>query len=239
MTNPEASIACAAAGPIGCLSCDLLEICRAAGVLAFDANRSRQSTGALRTVQAGAALFRTGDPAHTVFAVRQGLLKTVRVSAEGDEQILSLHTPGEVLGLEAFVGGTHGSDVIAVQRVVCCELPLRSLGDQRLHEGELGSALVRLLGRAIAPRPNFARGPMRQRVIIFLLDLGSRLTDRGLDGRQFALGLSRSEIANLLDTRIETISRMMQQLHREQAIQVRGGKVSLLSLAPPIQNEWI
>lgn len=234
MTNPQPSIACAAAGPIGCRSCDLHEICRVAGVLAFDANRSRQSTGALRTVQAGAALFRAGDPAQTVFAVRQGLLKTVRVSAEGDEQILSLHTPGEVLGLEAFVGGTHGSDVIAVQPVVCCELPLRAIGAQRLHEGELGSALVRLLGRAIAPRPNFSRGPMRQRVTSFLLDLGSRLTDRGLDGRQFMLGLSRSEIANLLDTRIETVSRMLQQLQREQAIRVRGGKVSLLSLAPAI-----
>jgi len=210
----------------------LHEICRLGGVLAFDSNRSRQSTGALRTVQAGAALFRAGDPAHTVYAVRQGLLKTVRVSAEGDEQILALHTPGEVLGLEAFGTSTYASDVIAVQSVVCCELPLRSIADQRIRVGGLDSALVRLCARALEPRPNFARGPMRQRVTNFLLDLGSRLDRRGLDGRQFALGMSRSEIANLLDARIETVSRMLQQLHREQAIRVRGGKVSLLSLAP-------
>jgi len=46
--------------------------------------------------------------------------------------------------------------------------------------------------------------------------------------------MSRGEIANLLDARIETVSRVLQQLHREQAIRVRGGKVSLLSLAPAI-----
>ena len=114
-SNPDSSAACGALGPIGRQSCDLHEICRLAGVLAFDASRSRQSTGSLRTVQAGTPLFRSGDPAHTVYAVRQGLLKTVRVSAEGDEQILALNTPGEVLGLEAFGAGVYSSDVIAVQ----------------------------------------------------------------------------------------------------------------------------
>ena len=34
------------------------------------------------------------------------------------------------------------------------------------------------------------------------------------------------------DTRIETISRMMQKLNREEAIRVRGSKVRILGLAP-------
>ncbi|HKE93455.1 MAG TPA: helix-turn-helix domain-containing protein, partial [Povalibacter sp.] len=54
---------------------------------------------------------------------------------------------------------------------------------------------------------------------------------RDLDGHGFTLGLSRQEIAELLDTRIETVSRVMQQLHREQAIRVRGNRVNLLTLA--------
>ena len=69
---------------------------------------------------------------------------------------------------------------------------------------------------------------MRQRLTTFLFDLGARLDKRGLDGRQFALGLSRQEIADLLDTRIETISRMIQKLNREDVIRVRGSKVNLL-----------
>ena len=39
------------------------------------------------------------------------------------------------------------------------------------------------------------------------------------------------DIANLLDTRIETVSRVLQQLNREQAIHVRGNRVRLLTLA--------
>ncbi len=218
------------AGPIGCRNCDLNEICRLTGLLAFDAGRSRQSTGQLRTVPAGTALFRAGERADKLYAVRQGLLKTTRIDEAGEEHILALNTPGEVLGLEAFGTGTYANDVIALQPVVCCELPLRLVSEQGQHVSELGSALVRLLSRSATPRPHPARGPIPRRVRNFLLDLAARFSSRGLDGSQFALGLSRQEIANLLDTRIETVSRVMQRLHREQSIQVRGGRVRLLSL---------
>jgi CRP/FNR family transcriptional regulator len=235
MSRPRASRR-DATGPIACRSCDLNEICRLSGLIAFDGGRGRESTGAFRTVPAGAPLFRAGAPAHALYAVRQGMLKTVSVSADGDEHIVALHTPGEVLGLEAFSSGMYANDVIALQTTVCCELPLRLLGGHGTRVGELAAALVRLLSRATAPRRNPARGTIRQRVTNFLLDLAARLEDRGLDGRQFALGLSRQEIADLLDTRIETVSRMIQQLHREQAIRVRGSKVSLLSLSAASQS---
>jgi CRP/FNR family transcriptional regulator, anaerobic regulatory protein len=218
-------------GPIGCRHCDLNEICRLSGVLAYDAGRSRQSTGALRTVPAGTPLFRAGEKAHMLYAVRQGMLKTVRVDSAGDEQVLALNTPGEVLGLEALGTGTYSNDVIALQPVVCCELPLRTLEEQVQSAREVSAALIRLLAQAAAPRSHPARGPIRRRVTNFLLDLAARLGQRGLDGRQFLLGLSRQEMADLLDTRIETVSRVMQALHREQAIRVRGGRVNLLSLA--------
>jgi len=226
------SAACDGIGPVACRSCDLHEICRLSGLIAFDGGRVRQQNGRLRKARAGEALFRAGDPAHCVYAVRQGMLKTVHVNADGDEQILSLNTPGEVLGLETFSTGTFANDVIALQDVVCCELPLRQLDEHGTRFREFGAALVRLLSKAAAPRPHPARGSVRHRLTTFLLDLSARLEGRGLDGRQFALGLSRQEIAELLDTRIETISRMMQKLNREEAIRVRGSKVRILGLAP-------
>ena len=69
---------------------------------------------------------------------------------------------------------------------------------------------------AAAPKPSPARGAIRDRVTRFLLDLGSRLGSRGLEGREFALGLSREEIADLLDTRVETVSRVLQKMIDEE-----------------------
>lgn len=222
---------CAAPGPIACRSCDLNEVCRLGGLIAFENARTRHSTGALRTVAAGAALFRTGAPANSLFAIRQGMLKSVHVNANGDERVLAIHIPGDVLGQEAFGLGTYASDAIALQPAVCCEVPLPFLGHQSTRSQELGMALVRLLSRGSVPQRHPGRGSARERVTTFLLDLAQRLERRGFDGRRFTLGLSRQELADLLDTRLETVSRTVQRLHRERAICVNGASVQMLSLA--------
>lgn len=231
MCHPDRRRKGGSAGPIACSACDLNEVCRLSGLIALEGGLARQSTGAMRVVPAGAHLYRTGSPATCLYAVRQGLLKLVHVTAEGDEHTVGLATPGEVLGLEAFSLGAYAIDALAVQPVICCELPLTLLEQHGTRVRELASALIRLLSRAAAPQLDPARGSIRARVTNFLLDLSARLERHGLDGRHFTLGLNRREIADLLDTRIETVSRVMQQLHREHAIRVHGNAVTLLRLS--------
>jgi CRP/FNR family transcriptional regulator len=165
-----------------------------------------------------------------LFAIRQGTVKLTRVTAEGDERIESFHTPGEVLGLEAFSAEVYAWDAVALETVQCCELPVPVLDSLTPQTAAMASELVRLLSKGVS-RTHLTRGTARQRVINFLLDLSQRLSERGLDGTNIKLAMSRLEMANLLDTRIETVSRILQQLHREQAIQVRGSKVHVGALA--------
>jgi CRP/FNR family transcriptional regulator len=134
--------------------------------------------------------------------------------------------------LEAFGLRTYAADAIALQPTVCCELSLPLLSAQSARVRELGTALLRLLGLAAEPRVSLARGAVRQRVTAYLLDIARRLEQHGLDSSRFSMGLSRQELADLLDTRIESVSRTVQRLNREHAIHVQGSSVSLLSLAP-------
>jgi len=221
-----------APGPIACRSCDLYEVCRLCGTIAIGEHRGVQRTGALKTLRAGTRLYRAGEPAHSLFAVRQGMLKSVDVGDDGEERIVAVNTPGDVLGTEAFAKRIYAHDVVALQPVVCCELPLSLLSDQYPRVRDLAAALINLLSRASAPRTALARGSMRERVAGFILDLARRLERRGLESRCFSLGMTRQEIANLLDTRIETVSRMVQQLSRDKEIAIDGQQVTLLSLKP-------
>jgi len=197
--------------------------------------RARRVSGALRKVSAGRALFRAGTPASMLFAIRQGTVKLTRVTPEGDERIESFHITGEVLGLEAVNGKVYAWDAVALEAVQCCELPVPILDSSTSQTAAMASALVRLLSKGIS-RIHLARGSARQRVVNFLLDLSQRLSERGLDGTNIKLAMSRSEMANLLDTRIETVSRILQQLHREQAIQIRGSKVHMGTLAVGVHS---
>jgi CRP/FNR family transcriptional regulator, anaerobic regulatory protein len=211
-------------GPISCRQCDLNAICRLTGLDALKDTRSRSAAGSLRKVAAGKALFRAGTPATALFAIRQGTVKLARITTEGDERVESFHVPGDVLGLEAFSAEAYACDAIALDTVQYCELPLPSLESSEPRTAAIASELVRLLSKGMS-RTHLARGTIRHRVTNFLQDLSKRLSQRGLDGTHLKLAMSRLEIANLLDTRIETVSRVLQQLHRERAIQIRGSRV--------------
>jgi CRP/FNR family transcriptional regulator len=220
--------------PIACRACDLNAVCRISGLIAYRDGHPRRVTSGLRTVRPGALLFRAGAPARAMFAIRQGAMKLTHVSAEGDERIVSFHMPGEVIGLEAFSQGVYACDAVALETVQCCELPVPAFVDQTPQTAALATEMVRVLSGTVAVRPPLARGSARSRVINFLLDLSQRLKARGFDPTRLKLSMTRLEIANLLDTRIETVSRTLQRLHREQLIQVRGNRVRLLKLAERI-----
>lgn len=219
------------ARPIACRDCDLNELCRLAVLIAHhDGRDSRTAVGTWRTIERGAALFRTGDAANGLFAVRQGMIKSVHLTEDGHERIVAFHTPGEVIGVEAFRADAYICDAIAVEPSLCCELPLPEHGAQSPHAHSVLTSIVRLLSTAAPLTAPLTRGSARERVTRFLFDLSTRLQKRGMNGRHFKLPMSRTEIANILDTRVETVSRTLQQLHREGAICVRGSTVELLDL---------
>jgi CRP/FNR family transcriptional regulator, anaerobic regulatory protein len=222
---------CPPDGPVACSNCDLNAICRLTGrLIAFESGRHWRAAGAMRSLRSGATLYSAGSPATTLFAIRSGMIKRVEITIDGEERVVSFHTPGEVLGLEAFGSGTYDGDAIALGPVQCCELPIPALADESPRTAALATQFVQLLGRTSALRPSFARGTARQRVTSFLLDLAHRMRARGFNDRELHLRMSRLEIANLLDTRIETVSRTLQQLHRERAISVSGSRVTIREL---------
>lgn len=221
----------AAAGPVSCRSCDLYEICRRCDRIAIEEERGLRRTGALRTVRAGARLYRAGTPAHSIFAVRQGMVKTVRVDPDGEERIVAISLPGDVLGVEAFGEHLYALDAVALQTTVCCELPLSVLSERCARAHELASAIITLLSRETVDQTTFTRGSISERIIALILDLSRRRERRGLDGRRFALGMTRQEIANLLDTRIETVSRTLQRMSRDGQFDLSGQWLELRAAA--------
>lgn len=224
---------------VACRYCDLQEVCRLSGIIVMRGSIVRRESGNLRragsvprTLPIGARLFRAGDPAHALFAVCQGMLKTVNVGTDGEEHVVAINTPGDVLGTEAFGRRIYAHDVVAVQPVVYCTVPLSFLSAQYARVNELAFALINLLSRASVPRVPPLRGTIHQRVAALILDLSRRFEQAGLDGRRFSLGMTRQEIASLLGTRIETVSRAIQKMHRAKQIEIVGQLVTLLSLEP-------
>ena len=70
----------------------------------------------------GEFLYREGEPANHVFTVREGVVKLVHYSENGDESIVRLLKRGDVTGLESLTGQTYQQTAIVIDNVLTCRI---------------------------------------------------------------------------------------------------------------------
>ncbi len=169
-----------------------------------------------------------------LYAIRSGSTKSYCLTTDGRERVRAFHLPGEVLGLEGFADGRHRCEVVALESVQYCRIPVEGL--ERLMETLPGlrREILRLLGRSLedAQRLHADLGmtDARGRIARFLVDLSQRLECRGLSPTQFRLSMSRGDIAHHLGLTIETVSRVLGALQREGSLEVQARYIKLSNL---------
>lgn len=168
------------------------------------------------TVRAGRneEIVRQGAPAGSCHFVLSGCLRTVRLLEDGRRQLGEFLFPGDLFGWEALDSHRFGLEAInAATLLRYSQFRLQALAacDPRLAERlrALAAGQVRanrerlvLLGRKTAA----------ERVATFLLEMASRLPERG--SGSIELPMSRTDIADYLGLTIETVCRTITSLRK-------------------------
>jgi len=169
--------------------------------------------------QSGNSLYGESDKAIGVFTLRKGLVKLVRVTADGRERVVRVLFPGDVVGLEALATGHFDSQAVALSEVSVCRIPLdviHQLGanSPRLHRKlmEKWQSALKLADDWLAEL-NF--GSARQRVLHFI----RKMHEVAEDGTATLFG--RDDMGAMMDLKLETVS-------REVTAFVRGGVIEPL-----------
>jgi len=101
----------------------------------------------------GEPLFRTGDPADTLYLVRSGRLGVFRVEADQPVQFLGVVRPGEPVGEMAMLAGTpHTASVVALRDSEILALPREAFFEAARTEPDLMVELSRLMIRRARER---------------------------------------------------------------------------------------
>ena len=199
-----------------CLGCAvrLLAIC---GVLGSEELRDFKASGATVKRDAGETIFFESDPATHVYNLTSGVLRLSKLLPDGRRQIAGFLFPGDFLGIT--MEDEHAFTAEAITPSTLCQFSRARFDgfvdahphlERRLyaiaaHELAAARQQVVLLGRKTAA----------ERVASFLLMLDARRISSGrgekLDGF-ITLPMSRSDIADYLGLRIETISRELSAL---------------------------
>lgn len=186
-------------------------------------------------VRAGATLFHEGAPSGHLFIVRTGAFKSLRVSEDGYEQVLSFAVRGDVLGFEALCRNREPLAAVALEDATVFVLPLRDLDDWRLRCPALDHGLLRALSgqlaRAAEISEMMAAVSAEVRLARFLVWLSACAEDRGESPTRLLLRMNRRELASLLGVAHETISRAFGTLADAGLLEVDKREVHLLDIA--------
>ncbi|TAN03717.1 MAG: cyclic nucleotide-binding domain-containing protein [Rhodanobacteraceae bacterium] len=219
-----------------CSSCAFAEACAVAGYGRPELSDLQCLVEHVGPFEPGQRVFRSGDPFRALYAVRDGMIKTTMVDAEGREQVLGFYLPGELVGLDAIYPEHYPCDAIALEPTHCCRFSFPAMSALAARQPKIQQHLFRLLSKELGSAALLAGDHSAdERLAAFLIDLGDRYASRGLSGTQFRLSMARSDIANYLRLAAETVSRVLGRFREQKLIAIDGRSVELLD--PPRLRE--
>jgi CRP/FNR family transcriptional regulator len=162
--------------------------------------------------QSGHSLYGESDKAIGVFTLRKGLVKLVRVTADGRERVVRVLFPGDVVGLEALATGHFDSQAVALSEVSVCRIPLDVIHQLGANSPRLHRKLMEKWQSALKQADDWLAelnfGSARQRVLHFI----HKMHEVADDGTATLFG--RDDMGAMMDLKLETVSREVTALVR-------------------------
>ena len=184
---------------------------------------------------AGQIIFYEGTPATHVYAVRSGMAKLYRTGANGKDLVFRLVRPGEPMGhVSVLCGEIYATTAQAVQPTGTCVLPRRVFLDVLARSPRQAFRFLSMLAGDLLDREERlavqSQQAARQRAAGLILRLAGDAPRT--DGTvRVDLPLKRSELADMIATTPETLSRILRALEREGIIRQRRTALHILDEA--------
>lgn len=162
--------------------------------------------------QSGQSLYGESDKALGVFTLRKGMVKLVRVTADGRERVVRVLFPGDVVGLEALATRRYDSQAVALSEVSLCRIPLDVVHQLGANSPRLHRKLMQKWQSALKLADDWLAelnfGTARQRVLHFIC----KMHEMSEDGTATLFG--RDDMGAMMDLKLETVSREVTALVR-------------------------
>ncbi len=178
----------------------------------------------------GRVLYSESEEASGLYIVAQGELRSIRQSAEGREQVLSIERPGAILAVVPVVnGGKYYSTMIADTNSVVLCIKGSDVHVLCREHPEVAWNLATVLAHRVRHYAGLiealALRNVDQRVAQYLLAVAQRRGVPVEGGCIIELTLTRAEIATRIGSVREVVSRALVHLENSGLIQTKGRRL--------------
>jgi CRP/FNR family transcriptional regulator len=183
----------------------------------------------------GEALYRYGDPLRSLFAIKNGTIKTTGLMEDGRVQVTGFYMPGELIGVDAINADQHPCTAEALESAEVCDIPFLALEDLAHQIPSLQHQLFRIMSREIVRDEQLlmmlGRMTAEERLAASLVNFARRQARLGLSETELKLAMSRQDLGDYLGLALETVSRLFSRFQGESLIRVHGRQVQILDHA--------
>lgn len=199
--------------------------------LSEDSLQALESIKLTNVYPRGAVLFFEGQQPRGVYMLCQGRVKLSVCSADGKQLILRIVEPGEMLGLSATVSNLQYK--ATAETLETCQVNFIKKDDFLRFLNEHGEACFRV-AQHLSQNYHTAYVQIRSlglsssamekltRLLLEWCDGSGTLTEQGI---RLKIGLTHEEIARMIGTSRETVSRLFSELKGRQTINVKGSSL--------------
>jgi CRP-like cAMP-binding protein len=171
---------------------------------------------------------RNGEVASSLCLVASGLVQLIRSTASGRRLAVATLGPGSIFGEESLLGGPHSdTSAIALEQCTLWLFPTRIALEISSTNAMFGFGLMQAMGQRLVETENrleqVAYSTISSRLAAQLLELSG-------DDSEAALSATHQELADMLGTWRETVSKTMQEFRRRGLVASGRRRLILLDI---------
>lgn len=180
----------------------------------------------------GEFLFQEGEDPKGIFCLRSGKIKVSKYGVDGKLQITHLVQAGQTLGHRAlFADENYSGSAMALDRVHVCFIPKKSLSEIVTKNPSIVWCVAKLLAIELREAESKITHMAQESVKIRLIDALKTLSNTygfNSDGVTINAQIKRQELADLVGSTRETVTRNLYELQTDHLILLSGKKISIL-----------
>ena len=178
----------------------------------------------------GEVIFSEGDAGNGFFVIAQGRVKIFKVSAEGKEHILHIYGYGQPFGeVPVFAGQKFPANAQALEKTIAIFLPRSDIVDLVAANPSLALNMLAVMSQKLRQFSiqieNLSLKEIPARLASYLIFLAEEQAADDV----VKLNISKGQLASILGTIPETLSRIFAKLSGQNLIRVDGKKITLLN----------
>ncbi len=200
--------------------------------LSDDQLQDLSSIAITKTYKRGAAIFSENDPGAGFYVVSDGKIKIFKISGEGKEQILHIFGPGEPFGeAPVFEGRRFPAHAMALEDSQALYFPRVAFVDLVKRNPSLALSMLAVLSRRLRRFAALVEDLSLKEVPTRLAAHLIYLSDNSPGEDELSLDISKNQLAGLLGTIPETLSRILTKMAKKGLIQIHGPKIKIIDKA--------